>query len=64
MSPCIKQINEAMQRLTPSPESLLSYAFNAQNIDSEVDHQAAMRRRELARDANAAEHVFRFWPPP
>lgn len=64
MSPTIKAINEAMRRLTPSPELLLSYAFNAQNIDSEVDQQAAMRRRELERDANAADHVFRFWPPP
>lgn len=52
-----------MVRQTPSPECLLSYAFNAQNISSEADKQAAQRKCDLKRDSQAFDAVLQYWPP-
>lgn len=63
MVPALEQIKAVMVRQTPSPECLLSYAFNAQNISSEADKQAAQRKCDLKRDSQAFDAVLQYWPP-
>ncbi|KLT40359.1 hypothetical protein CC85DRAFT_287582 [Cutaneotrichosporon oleaginosum] len=63
VSPVLSKIKMNMARMTPSDESLLSYAFEAQNISESAAQQAARRKSDGRRDSQALDAVLEFWPP-
>jgi hypothetical protein len=63
VSPVLTKIRMNMIRMEPTPESLLSYAFEAQNISEDAARQAARRDSDGRRDSLALDAVLEFWPP-
>ncbi|GMK56534.1 hypothetical protein CspeluHIS016_0303740 [Cutaneotrichosporon spelunceum] len=61
--PVLKKIKMNMTRMTPSPETLLSYEFEAQNISDDAARQAERRDVDGRRDSQALNAVLEFWPP-
>ncbi|BEI88931.1 uncharacterized protein CcaverHIS019_0202930 [Cutaneotrichosporon cavernicola] len=63
VSPVLLKIKMNMVRMTPTQETLLSYAFKAQNMSEDAARQAARRDSDGRRDSQALDAVLEFWPP-